>query len=376
MTQEPLDPVTLTTELIRFPSLNPPGLEADIVAYLGDLLREAGFSVAQSAFAEGRPSIVATIQGSEDLDALVFAGHIDVVPLGETPWSHPPFEGTIVDGRLYGRGASDMKSGVAAYVAAAVNQARKDKAFRRSMTLVIVSGEETGCEGSFHLAREGLLGDAGFMVVAEPSSNLPVIAHKGSLRLSVTARGRTAHSSMPWVGDNAVSKIARFIRACNLHRFDIPDHPLLGAPSASVTTVTGGMNINSVPDAAGFTVDIRTLPDQNHAEVVSELQALWGDDAEIEVITNFKGFSTEPDDPALEPLMGILETRLGARPTPTGEPYFTDASALVPAYGNVPTVVLGPGLSEQCHRTDEYCEVQSIRDCADIYDALITAICR
>ena len=369
-----MNSVDLARTLIRFPSLNPPGEEKACADYLADLLRHAGLEVELHEFAAERPSIVARLRGTSDLKPLAFTGHIDVVPLGEKPWSAPPFAAEIRDGKLIGRGSSDMKAGVAAFVVATIAQAKR-KQPRRGITLVITAGEETGCEGAFHLARTGALGPAALLIVAEPSSNLPIIAHKGSVRLRVAARGRTAHSSMPELGDNAIYKIAGWIKHIEALRFDDHAHPLLGTTTASVTTVSGGQNINSVPDAASFTVDFRTVPSHDHNELVNEIQRLCGDEALIDVVTNFKGFATAPDDVSIEPLMSILGDRMGDRPRPTGAPYFTDASALVPGFNNVATVVIGPGEAAQCHQTDEFCYVHRIDEACEIYSALIRRMC-
>jgi succinyl-diaminopimelate desuccinylase len=267
-----------------------------------------------------------------------------------------------------------MKAGVAAFVAATIDRAKQDRP-ARGVTLVITAGEETGCEGAFHLAKIGALGPAELLIVAEPSSNLPIIAHKGSVRLRITAKGKTAHSSMPELGDNAIYQVMEWIRRIEALGFESHSHPLLGRTTASVTTVFGGQNINSVPDSAGFTVDFRTVPAHDHGELVAAIQRLCGEEAAIEIVTDFKGFATAPDDRAVEPLMDILADRLGSRPDAIGAPYFTDASALVPGFDNVATVVIGPGEAAQCHQTDEFCYVHQIDEAFDIYTALIQRMC-
>lgn len=371
-----VEPIELARELIRFPSLNPPGEEADCMARLVEILSEGGLDVETHEFSPGRPSIVARVRGNGTGAPLCFTGHIDVVPLGAVEWTRSPFTGEVVDGKLFGRGSSDMKSGVAAFMAATLDQVAKARDFTRGITLVITSGEETGCEGAFHLAKIGVLGEASFLVVAEPTSNLPIVAHKGSLRIRVKTSGRTAHSSMPELGDNAIDKAAHMIRVLSEHRFDVGSHRLLGTTTASVTTITGGQNINSVPDSASFTIDFRTIPSHAHAALLDELAQLFGPDSAIEVLTDFPGFSTNPDDPALEPLFRVLSRRSGAHPPVAGAPYFTDASALVPAFGDVSTVVIGPGEAALCHQTDEYCFVDRIEEAAQIYSELIDEMCR
>jgi succinyl-diaminopimelate desuccinylase len=370
------DSVALAQELVRFPSINPPGHERSCSAFLANLLAAFDMTVETYEFAAGRPSIVARVAGYESEPPLCFTGHIDVVPLGAKTWSVPPFEGTIRGGKLFGRGASDMKSGVAAFVSAVVRQLRKGEPLRRGITLVITAGEESGCEGAFHLSRVGALGECALLVVAEPSANRPIIAHKGSLRVRVTVRGTTAHSSMPEVGDNAIDKAAEMITRLRRHGFDDYRHPLLGRTTACVSMIEGGLNINSVPDLVTFSIDFRTVPSHAHAVLISEIEALFGPEAEIGVVTDFPGFSTDPDAPLLAHLSAILADRSGKDAAYLGAPYFTDASALVPAFGGVPTVVLGPGEVEQCHRTDEFCFVANIEESRAIYEAMIERYCR
>jgi succinyl-diaminopimelate desuccinylase len=368
--------VELARKLIQLPSLNPPGQEKDCIVLLANMLTDAGLDVRTYEFAQGRPSIVARAKGSGNAKPLAFTGHVDVVPLGDKPWTVEPFAGEIRDGKLFGRGASDMKAGVAAFIAATLAHINNGAELKRGITLVITAGEETGCEGAFYLARQGALGPADLLIVAEPSSNLPIIAHKGSVRLRISAKGKTAHSSMPELGDNAIYKITNWIRLIENLKFPIQSHTLLGSTTCSVTTVYGGQNINSVPDSAGFTVDVRTIPAHDHVGLVADIQNMCGDEAMIETVTDFRGFATNPADPNIEPLMDILAARLGSRPQATGAPYFTDASALVPGFDNVATVVIGPGEAAQCHQTDEFCCVQNIDDAFDIYSSLIERMCR
>ena len=141
---------------------------------------------------------------------IAFTGHTDTVPLGAQPWSVPPHEGLVKEGRLWGRGSSDMKSGVAAFVAAALRHAARLEG-TAGVVLYITAGEETGCEGAFALARRGMQGQAGALVVAEPTSNRPLCGHKGALWLKATTRGVTAHGSMPDQGVNAVYAAARAV---------------------------------------------------------------------------------------------------------------------------------------------------------------------
>ncbi|MFQ5764853.1 MAG: M20 family metallopeptidase, partial [Rhodospirillales bacterium] len=245
----PRSALELTRELIRFDTVNPPGNERPCAEHLGRMLEDAGFSVTYHDFAEGRTSLVARAGGG-DKPPLCFTGHIDTVPLGAMPWSKDPFAADVEGDRLYGRGSSDMKSGVAAFVFAMV-ELMPQLADGPGVVLVITAGEETGCEGAFQLAGLGdVLGRAGAIVVAEPSANYPFVGHKGALWLKARSRGVTAHGSMPERGINAIYKAARAITRLEDFDFNVARHEVLGKPTLNVGTVEGGMNINSVPDQA------------------------------------------------------------------------------------------------------------------------------
>ena len=159
------DAIQLTKELVRMNTINPPGREEPCARYLGALLEATGFRAKYHSFGEGRVSLIATIGGTGSKLPLCFTGHVDTVPLGAAPWRVDPFAGDTDGGMLYGRGTSDMKCGVAAFTIAALGMA-KQLASTCGVSLVITAGEETGCEGAFHLYRDGVLGNAGALVVA------------------------------------------------------------------------------------------------------------------------------------------------------------------------------------------------------------------
>jgi succinyl-diaminopimelate desuccinylase len=370
------DAVSLTRELLRFDTINPPGEERACARRLGALLEPAGFSAAYHEFRERRTSLVARVGGKADAAPLCFTGHLDTVPLGARPWSRDPFAGEVGDGRLYGRGSSDMKGGVAAFVTAAARLAPR-LAGTPGLVLVLTAGEETGSEGAFDLARrEGALGRAGAVVVAEPTGNAPLVGHKGALWLQARAGGVTAHGSMPERGVNAVYKAARAVTKLEAFRFEGPSHPVLGAPTLNVGTFHGGLNINSVPDAATVGIDLRTVPGQNHAALRERLGELLDDDVALETLVDLPGVWTEPSHPWVREVFDVVARLLGERPVPRAAPYFTDAAALTPAYGGVPTVILGPGELALAHQTDEYCRIDRLEQAVEVYSEIIRLWCR
>jgi succinyl-diaminopimelate desuccinylase len=370
----PLDPIDLAAELIRFDTINPPGHEAACTDYLARLLTDAGFHCEIVPLAEGRPNLVARIGGNSDKLPIAFTGHTDTVPLGARAWNVPPHEGLVKDGRLWGRGASDMKTGVAAFVVAATRHATELQG-TPGVVLYITAGEETGCEGAFALARRGMQGEAGALVVAEPTSNRPLCGHKGALWLKATTRGVTAHGSMPDQGVNAVYAAARAVGRLGAFDFNIARHQVMGAPTLNVGTFHGGINVNSVPDRAEIGIDIRTIPGMRHAQLRDQIASYLGSDVTVDAVVDVESVWTDPAQPWMQEVFRICADVRNTASAVETAPYFTDASALTPALGDVPTVILGPGPAHMAHQTDEWCECARIEEAVFIYEQLIAAWC-
>src|SRR5215467_15389690 len=367
--------VELTRELVRFKTINPPGAERACAERLATLLEDAGFAVDLVPFGEGRAQLVARIGGTPEKLPLGFTGHLDTVPLGAQPWSVDPLAGEIADGRLYGRGSSDMKSGVAAFVVACSALADK-MAGTPGVVLLITAGEETGCTGAAALASGARrLPQVGALVVAEPTNNRLLVGHKGALWLEAVTVGVTAHGSMPEKGVNAVYKAARTVAALQEFDFNFARHDVLGAPTLNVGTIHGGLNINSVPDRTVIGIDIRTIPGQSHAKIRDQLASYLGKDVALSTLLDAESVWTSPDDIWIGDVFRIADDIAGCGDEIAAAPYFTDASILAPAIGSPPTAVLGPGELAMAHQTDEYCRVSRIEEATEIYSRLVRNWC-
>jgi succinyl-diaminopimelate desuccinylase len=372
----PPEVISVTRELLTFNTINPPGMERACARYLGGLLENGGYQVGYFDYDEGRTNLVAIRRGSGKKGSLCFSGHIDTVPLGAVRWNADPFAGEIKEGKIYGRGASDMKAGVAAMVVAALRAAKINKA-EAGVTLVITAGEETGCQGASHLANHSALpGNAGALIVGEPTSNYPLVGHKGALWIEARTAGITAHGSMPELGDNAIYKAARIVTKLQTHDFRTAPHPLLGAPSLNVGMISGGMSINSVADQATIGIDIRTTPYKANREVYEELRSSLGKEAELSQLLSTEPVATDPEHDWVQEVYGIMEPFLGEQPVPRVAPYFTDASILTPFFGGAPTIVLGPGEPSMAHTTDEFCYIARIEEAVEAYFEIARKWCK
>ena len=369
------DAVALTRRLLQFDTINPPGQERDCAKHAGALLEAWGFDIRFFEFSDKRTSVVARLGGAERKAPLCLTGHIDTVALGSRKWSKDPFSGETQGDKLYGRGASDMKAGVAGMLLACSSFKNKLNG-TAGLVVVLTAAEEGGCVGSQHLAKlPELMGKAGAIVVGEPTSNFPYVGHKGSLKFNARYQGVSAHGSMPHLGDNAIYKAANAISRLQNFSFEKKKHPVMGKPTLNVGTIHGGDGINMVPDWAGFGVDIRTVPGIDHKKLIRQLKKTLGKEATLEIISDLLPVWTEPEAEWVQRVFDICKPHLKSAPKPRSLTYMTDAANLLKVYKGAPTIVVGPGEAQMAHQTDEWCSVERIRESVSIYEEIIRDWC-
>ena len=361
----------MTRELLSFNTINPPGNEMEVAQFVGKLLLENGFEVSYHEYEENRLHLVAEKGVFGEVAPLVFSGHFDTVALGKKSWSEDPFSGVIKGDRIYGRGSSDMKGGLAAMTVAAIEATRTTTPVG-GIRMIFTSGEELGCQGINQLVKSSNeLGKARAVFVGEPTANHPAIGHKGALYLNASTKGKTAHSSMPELGDNAIYKAARAVLRIEKFRFHADNDLLLGLPSINVGKFRGGMNINSVPDHAEFTIDIRSTTMTPHQSLLERLKRKLGDEVVLETLVDLNPVSNSESDPFIQMVYEVCGIDGKGTSGPKSLPYLTDGSVLQAYYGGVPTIILGPGEPALAHQTDEYCSIKKIKQSVAIYKSVI-----
>ena len=249
---------------------------------------------------------------------LCFTGHVDTVPLGNTPSSVDVFAGEIIDGKMYGRGSTDMKCGVAAFVAAIGNMSRAAGRHQRRGSCHYCRGGDwlrgrisSRARRHSWTCRRNRCGGANFKCRAGRTQGRPLAPPD--------AKGVTAHGSMPHLGVNAAYKAARVLTALENFQFNVAPHPYLGSPTLNVGTVRAGLNVNSVPDLAEIGVDIRSIPGLDHSRVQEHLKAELGDDISLEPIVDVGAVWTHPSPRGSKTCMGSCATSLGRTPAPSRE---------------------------------------------------------
>jgi acetylornithine deacetylase/succinyl-diaminopimelate desuccinylase family protein len=373
--------VSLTTALIDAGGENPGDTEEKTAKVLAEHCRALGFDVRTVEVAPGRPNVIVSI-GSDERPGVLFVGHSDVVPAG-TGWTTDPFSAVVRDGRIFGRGACDMKGGLAAVVAAMTAVHRAGLADEYPMTLAcLVDEEDTG------------LGIRAFVaalphrkysccVVAEPTDLVTIVGCRGAANLEIEVRGRSAHAGQPRNGANAISAAARIIGIIEGSQAELDANPDrdLGPATWNVGTITGGTGTSMVADRCVLTVDRRLVPGESAAGVVGDLRSriesagvTGGDiDVRIGIAMEMPGFLTSVSD-------GLVTTAVQSV-LDTGSGRSTDIwtascdGGFVAQQMGIKTVVLGPGeIESQAHRPDESVAVQQLTDSARAYALIATRI--
>jgi len=369
--------VHLLTECVKLATVNPPGNEKLAADWLAGELSQMGLSPVVEDLGDNRANVTAILRGTGEKPALVYNGHLDVVPVGDSPWTFAPFAGTHAAGRLYGRGTSDMKGGLMAMVMAADALKRGSVRLKGDLILCAVADEETGALGARSWVQAGGLQGVSAVVIGEPTNLDVYIAEKGACWLEITTYGKTAHGSMPELGVNAVMHMTAALQA--LARLSLPfqPHPLFDKPTLNVGTIQGGQKTNVVPDRCSATIDMRTLPGMLHEDVLREVRRTLDGLREVipsftydmRVIAERAAVASDPHAPVVETALSVLAVR-GRRQTPKATPgYATDASVFQPASG-APFLILGPGIPQLAHRPDEYIEIDTYLESIEVFCAL------
>ncbi len=367
------DVIDLLRTLVRQDTCDPPGREIEIASLVHERLRGAGIECSLDEFAPGRANVVARVRGRGSRPAIVFSAHFDTVPLGKEAWSRDPFGGEIVDGALYGRGAADMKSGMAAMIVAAEFLNRESGCLAGDLVLALTAGESSNCLGARRLAETDALKGAGALLVSEPSSMDVLLAEKGALWLRLIAYGKSGHSSAG--ADGGHSAIERMMDAlADLRDFDFHarTHPLLGLPSVSVGRIEGGTVVNLTPDRCQAEIDVRTLPGMDPEAVESKLLSCLGQDLDIERIDCKPPVETPADHPFAKVCLETVAAGQGFPAAPGGAAYYSDAAVLAPAF-DLPMAIIGPGRLGMSGQTDEHVMTADVIGAADLYRRIALA---
>jgi succinyl-diaminopimelate desuccinylase len=367
--------IDLTRELVRFNTVNPPGDEEAAMRHLGGYFADRGIAVEYQPLAPNRVNLVARLHGRGD-GHLVLCGHMDVVHPGTSEWEHDPFAADIVNGTLIGRGATDMKGGVAAMAQSLVELAESGFEPSADLVVAITCGEEVDMAGARLLDASQALEGTHNVVIGEPTGLDIFCAEKGVFWPKITARGRTSHGAMPHLGVNAIVFVSRLIGRLEEYPFPFERSRTLGDPTLSVNVISGGVKTNVVADRCSVEFDMRLVPGQKTDDILAQLNALMDElraeipvEVTVDILQDAPALESPPDSRLVLAAVAAVRERCGRQPAVGGVSYATDGALIAPSLG-ADMIICGPGGVDQLHQPNEYVEVSQLEDAVEVYKAI------
>ena len=367
--------IELAKKMVQIDTQNPPGKEKDFAVFIEPMLKSMGLETSVFEFKKGRPDVVAVYRIGESKKAIIFDGHMDTVPFGDlSTWSVDPLSGTVKEGKLFGRGSADMKGSIAAYVYALKTLINSGIKLNGNITLILTSDEEASTMETKYVLEKGY--HATFGIVGEPSNLQVHTAHKGFARWKLTTYGKSAHSSTPDNGVNAIYKMAKAVTkleemAENASRQKA--HPLLGPPTFSVGIIKGGTRDNVVPDTCEVTIERRLLPGEKpdivEKQINDTLSLITSKDPQFKYNLSLyhwlSGAETPPTAPVVSLAKNAVQDIVGQEVKIEGFAATTEMVHLTNV--GIPSIILGCGHVKQTHIANEYVLTQQIIDVAKAY---------
>ncbi|MCP1659804.1 ArgE/DapE family deacylase [Neisseria perflava] len=375
--QEKLD---LLKDLVAMKSVN--DNEIEVAEYLKKLFAQYGIDSQIIPVTEKRVNLVAQIGSGKPVIGI--SGHMDVVSPGNLDdWDTDPFELVEKDGKLFGRGTNDMKAGLLDLAIALIELKENNTLPKGTVKFMATTGEEVGAAGSKKLYEEGYMQDVECLWVAEPSCDVIIYSHKGSLNFKITSLGVAAHSSMPDKGYNAINPLMAYLlevdKICN---GDTRSNEILGRLVMSTTIIEGGTQVNSIPDKAVAQINCRTIPEFDNDEVIQIFQDLAakynaerGSQIQVEVTMSLPSVFTTGKSKMVDLTIELSKKYFGKDVTIQGSTGVTDASNLLRGKGkDFPFMMFGPGETFMAHKANEYVWKENYLKFSDFYQDLIIGL--
>lgn len=370
--------IELLQGMVKINTVNPPGQERKLAELIRDFVSAYGLECQLHPIDENRSNVVVILRGKDPtLKKLYFNGHLDTVPIGEQPWMVDPFSAEILNGRIYGRGTTDMKGGVAALLETMITLKETQHPLEQDVVFIGTVGEEVDCLGSISAIEKGLIENPGAIVIAEPSSLDLYVAHKGALWVEIRTYGKTAHGSMPKKGVNAIDSMMSILNEIPKLQLDDVDH-VLGKMSYSINVVNGGVATNVVPDYCTLNIDFRTVTASQNDKILQEIKAIIrkqsdiieGFKADYVVLQNLVPLNNDNDSEFINKIQPMIPQISKKGIQNNSANYYTDGSVFR-KYFDIPVLIYGAGEPTLAHQPDESISIKDLEKSIEFYLQLV-----
>ena len=368
------DRIKLLQDIVQIKSVNEK--EEEVANYLQKVLAKYGVDSHLVNYSPGRSNLIAEL-GEDGGKVLGFTGHLDVVEAGdESQWTYPPFNAHIEGNKMYGRGTTDMKSGLAAMVIAMIELKEKEVPLKGKIKLLATVGEEVGELGAMQLTEQGYADELDALIIGEPTNYNVAYTHMGSINYTVISRGKGAHSSMPKEGINAINYLNQFITLANDEMDAVTkgyQDDTLGRTIHNVTLIEGGVQVNSIPESARLQANIRSIPSFSNTQIIEILQGVVDKlnkqtDCSLELIIDFnkEAVKSPKDSDVIKSIQRVSDKDLPL----IGISATTDAAEFTKSKTRFDVAIYGPGEPTLPHQIDEYVEIDNYLDMIDQFQAV------
>jgi len=355
-------------KLIQINSENPPGNESQIANFIHAYLLKNNIEAKIIPLEKGRDSLIAKIPGKEERN-IALCGHLDTVRVKKEYWRKPPFEGLIENNRMYGRGTSDMKGGVAAMIFAAILLKREKIIPHQTIMLALTADEEWKYRGAKDLTDKGFFDQTDFLIIAEPSTLKVSSGEKGEVWIKAAFHGKSAHGSTPEEGINSIIPGSELVKEV-AEKYDeiFKSDEFWGKTSINVGQFHGGVQVNVVPNYSEIQFDFRVISAADRKKAIDLIKTIGENIArkyrvqfESEIFNDKQIIFTNPKNPYIQKFMrvaGVNEVIITR--------YCTDGATIIPEK-KMPFIIYGPGDIAQAHQNDEYIELDSLYLATDTF---------
>lgn len=357
--------VALLKEILAIPSVNGRDNEGAVAEYIANYLRERNVDASVQKIDETHANVVAKVEGKSS-EIVVWNGHLDTVPYGKLKeWNTDPAVPSERDGRIYARGASDMKSGLAAMVYLLGRIGETGKKPEQTILFLGTCDEEKNGLGAKNVLKEINLSSVSLLLIGEPTGCKLGVAQKGCVWIQLNVSGKTSHGAYPEEGYNAVEYGMKIVHRIKKWIMTY-EHRILGKPTAQITMIRGGVAPNMTPDFAEILLDIRIIPGISTEDVEREIQKICREEeAELNGAVQFeivvknarRAIEIADEEKWIQRLKEYFRLK-GVKAEETGINYFTDASVLVQKESEIPVLLFGPGEPQSAHKPNEFVELK------------------
>lgn len=376
------DPVELTKRLVRIESCNPGKGEKEIGDYIFSRLQTRGIPAKKQQVFPGRFNVIAEIKGKTELPPLVIICHMDTVVVGEG-WTKPPFAAEEENGMIFGRGACDMKSGLACALSVLEDMREKRKKPDRTICFIATVDEEADMNGIQAALLDGIIPADSFLMDMEPTALSAAISHKGRIWYNVEFKGITAHASTPWKGADAIAAAAEFISEIRSCISEMPEHPEMGPNTVTFGLIKGGYQPYVVPDYCTVTMDVRTAEPFTEKDIEALMvkskerieKKICGIEISWELTGNRPYICGNRESELCRAICESYREVCGHEAHIGVFPGYTDTAVAAGTLGSRNCISFGPGSLDMAHKPDEYVNIEEIKTCKKVLENAVGRLC-